>query len=99
VLADIYPELETFIGDLPSLGKTSASTSVSSSARGFKSNPIIDTYEMAAVLMPSAPRYNLGSLSYQLGVVLSDAHRASTTPARPWRLQQALQKLNHFPST
>ena len=39
-------------------------------------NDVIDTYELAAVLMPSAPRYNLGSLGQQLGVPVFNKHRA-----------------------
>ncbi len=77
LLADVYPQLETFIGDHPILGQN-VGFDISFFQRygGFKQNPVIDTYEMAAVLLPSAPRYGLGSLSYQLGVMLSDAHRA-----------------------
>jgi len=77
LLADVYPELETFIGDHPILGQNIGfDISFFQRYGGFKQNPLIDTYEMAAVLLPGAPRYGLGSLSYQLGVVLSDAHRA-----------------------
>jgi len=77
LLADVYPELETFIGDHPILGQNIGfDISFFQRYGGFKQNPVIDTYEMAAVLLPGAPRYGLGSLSYQLGVVLSDAHRA-----------------------
>jgi DNA polymerase-3 subunit epsilon/ATP-dependent DNA helicase DinG len=77
LLADVYPELETFIGDHPILGQNVGfDISFFQRYSAFKKNPLIDTYELAAVLMPGAPRYNLGSLCYQLGVMLSDAHRA-----------------------
>lgn len=77
LLADAFPQLETFIGDHPILGQN-VGFDISFFQRygAFKKNPVIDTYEMAAVLLPSAPRYGLGSLCHQLGVVLSDAHRA-----------------------
>ena len=39
-------------------------------------NPVIDTYELASVLMPMAGRYNLGALGQQLGVLLPANHRA-----------------------
>ncbi len=39
-------------------------------------NTSLDTYEMAAVLMPNAGRYNLGALAQALGVPLPATHRA-----------------------
>ena len=39
-------------------------------------NDVIDTYELASVLMPTASRYNLGSLGKQLGILLPATHRA-----------------------
>lgn len=77
LLADVYPQLGTFIGDHPILGQN-VGFDISFFQRygAFRTNPAIDTYELAAVLMPSAPRYGLGSLCHQLGVILSEAHRA-----------------------
>ena len=77
LLADAFPKLDSFIGDHPILGQNVGfDISFFQKFGAFKQNPVIDTYEMAAVLLPSAPRYGLGSLSQQLGVILSDAHRA-----------------------
>ena len=42
----------------------------------LKSNTAIDTYELAAVLLPSAGRYKLGAISSLLGIPLQNAHRA-----------------------
>jgi DNA polymerase-3 subunit epsilon/ATP-dependent DNA helicase DinG len=40
-------------------------------------NDILDTYDMASVLLPTASRYNLGALALNLGIpLLEDAHRA-----------------------
>lgn len=39
-------------------------------------NPVIDTYELASVLMPSASRYNLAALGQLMGVLLPATHRA-----------------------
>ena len=39
-------------------------------------NQAIDTFELASIVMPSAPRYSLGSLVTQLDVKLERAHRA-----------------------
>jgi len=45
-------------------------------AGAFRDNAAIDTYELASVLMPTASRYNLGSLARQLGVLQPATHRA-----------------------
>lgn len=42
----------------------------------FSANEILDTYELAAVLLPNASRYNLGALASALGVLLPASHRA-----------------------
>jgi ATP-dependent DNA helicase DinG len=39
-------------------------------------NDVVDTYEMASVLLPSASRYNLGALGQLLGIPLPASHRA-----------------------
>ena len=36
----------------------------------------LDTYELAAVLLPTASRYNLGALGQALGILLPASHRA-----------------------
>ncbi len=55
----------------------------------FSYNPVVDTYELAAVLLPSASRYALGSLAQSLGIPLppgEEYHRALTDA----RVTQAL---------
>jgi DNA polymerase-3 subunit epsilon/ATP-dependent DNA helicase DinG len=42
----------------------------------LSNNQCIDTYDLASILLPNAPRYNLNSLSTQLGISLETAHRA-----------------------
>jgi ATP-dependent DNA helicase DinG len=42
----------------------------------LRDNIALDTYEMAAVLMPNAGRYNLGALTQALGVPYPATHRA-----------------------
>lgn len=39
-------------------------------------NIVADTYDLASVLLPSAGRYNLGSLAKELGILLPATHRA-----------------------
>ena len=74
---DIAHELEAFVGGAPVIGHN-VRFDLGFLQRGgiLQYNEVIDTYELAAVLMPSAPRYNLGSLGQQMGVLLPATHRA-----------------------
>ena len=74
---DIAHELEAFVGNAPVIGHN-VRFDLGFLQKGgiLRYNEVIDTYELAAVMMPSAPRYNLGSLGQQLGVLLPATHRA-----------------------
>lgn len=74
-------------GVLPALGHFAGSTTVVGHNIGFdldflkphgvlQKNPRVDTYELASVLLPRAPRYSLASLTSQMGIELENAHRA-----------------------
>ena len=76
-LADIAHELEAFVGDCPVVGHNVRFDLGFLQKTGILAyNEVIDTYELAAVLMPSASRYNLGALGQQLGIPLPATHRA-----------------------
>ncbi len=76
-LRDIAEELEAFAGDAPVLGhNVRFDLGFLQKAGILQFNQVLDTYELAAVLMPSASRYNLGSLGQQLGIPLPATHRA-----------------------
>jgi DNA polymerase-3 subunit epsilon/ATP-dependent DNA helicase DinG len=77
-LQEILPDLRNFIGQFPLLGHNISFDVGFLQKHGLAlHNPTLDTYELASVLMPTAPRYNLTSLSEQLGSSdLTDAHRA-----------------------
>ena len=77
LLQEALPELVDFIGNAPILGQNIGfDLAFLHKAGAFRDNAAIDTYELASVLMPSASRYNLGSLARQLGVLLPATHRA-----------------------
>ena len=73
----VIQELADFIGDSPVVGHN-----VQFDLGFLHKNGIlglaepIDTYELAAVLMPTASRYNLGSLGQILGILIPNSHRA-----------------------
>ncbi len=73
----VIQELADFIGNSPVVGHN-----VQFDLGFLRKNGIlglaepIDTYELAAVLMPTASRYNLGSLGQILGILIPNSHRA-----------------------
>ncbi|MBI5965534.1 MAG: 3'-5' exoribonuclease [Chloroflexi bacterium] len=76
-LRDIMQELSDFVGDAPILGhNVKFDIGFLRKAGLFQFHQTIDTYELASVLMPTASRYNLGSLGQQLNIPLPATHRA-----------------------
>jgi ATP-dependent DNA helicase DinG len=76
-LREISQELEAFVGDSALLGHNiKFDIGFLRKAGLFQYHSTLDTYELASVLMPSASRYNLGSLGKQLGIMLPATHRA-----------------------
>jgi DNA polymerase-3 subunit epsilon/ATP-dependent DNA helicase DinG len=77
VLPDVMGDFIAFVGDVPVVGhNVSFDLSFLQRAGALKQNTDIDTYELAAVLMPTASRYNLSALAQQLNVLLPATHRA-----------------------
>ena len=73
----VLPLIRTFVGNAPVIGHNVAFDLGFLNERGILQNNLrIDTYDLASILLPRAPRYNLGSLSQQIEVNLENAHRA-----------------------
>jgi ATP-dependent DNA helicase DinG len=76
-IEDVIPELDDFVADLPILGHNVKFDVGFLRQQGlFRYNDTLDTYDMAAVLMPSARRYNLSALGQNLGIPFPANHRA-----------------------
>jgi ATP-dependent DNA helicase DinG len=76
-IEDVLPDLLRFVGDAPIIGHSVGFDLSFLNKHGlFTSNTPLDTYDLAAVLLPREPRYNLTSLTQAFGIVLEDAHRA-----------------------
>ncbi|MBX3049174.1 MAG: DEAD/DEAH box helicase family protein [Anaerolineales bacterium] len=76
-LRQVLPKLAEFVGDAPILGQRIAFDLSFLRRHGlFQFNESVDTFDMAAVMMPGAGRYNLGALGQQLGILLPATHRA-----------------------
>ena len=77
MIHDVIGDLIGFVGDAPVVGHNiSFDLSFLRRAGALTNNIDIDTYELAAVLMPTASRYNLSALAQQLGILLPATHRA-----------------------
>ncbi len=76
-LQDMQSDLADFVGDSPIVGHN-IKFDLSFLRRGdiLKVNQLVDTYELAAVLLPGASRYNLSALTQALGVPFPATHRA-----------------------
>ncbi len=76
-LSDVADDLQAFIGECPVLGQNVRfDLGFLQKQRILLFNQVIDTYELASVLLPTASRYNLGALGQQLGIPLPASHRA-----------------------
>ncbi len=73
----VLSDLVDFVGNATVLGH-SVRFDLSFLARynALYLNEYVDTYEMAAVLLPTASRYNLSALAKSLNIPLQNAHRA-----------------------
>ncbi|GHO64839.1 DNA polymerase III subunit epsilon [Ktedonobacter sp. SOSP1-52] len=74
----ISRQLHTFLGDYPIVGHSIPFDVGFLRRWGLaRSNPMVDTFELATVLLPSLSSYNLGQVAHSLGIqVPSDRHRA-----------------------
>lgn len=73
----VIQEFADFVGDLPIVGHNiSFDLSFLEVHHAFDANPICDTFEVAAVLLPTASRYSLSALVEQLGAYNVQPHRA-----------------------
>src|SRR6266496_5155514 len=70
--------VQHFLGDYPIVGHSIPFDVGFLRRRGLvRNNPLIDTFELATVLLPSLPSYNLGQVAEALGVqVTPGRHRA-----------------------
>lgn len=77
VITDVIQELADFVGDAPVLGhNVRFDLGFLQRHHILLDNPVLDTYEMASVLIPTSSRYNLGSLAQSLGIISTIHHRA-----------------------
>ena len=73
----VIQDFADFVGDLPVIGHNiSFDLAFLKLHLNFDNNPVNDTFEIASVILPSAPRYSLASLVDVLGIENLSPHRA-----------------------
>ena len=73
----ILNDLADFVGTAPVVGhNVGFDLSFLQRYNILKLNEVVDTYELAAVLLPTSSRYNLGTLGQQMGILIPNSHRA-----------------------
>lgn len=76
-VSEVIEDFAEFVGDCPILGQNVRfDLGFLQKQNILFHNPVIDTYELASVLLPNASRYNLAALGKQLGIPLPNSHRA-----------------------
>ena len=91
----IARQLQQFIGDFPIVGHSIPFDVGFLRRRGLpmRNNLLIDTFELATVLLPSLPSYNLGQVAEALGVHVSPGrHRAMVDTVLAMEVFLALHK-------
>ena len=90
-IRDVIPELRAFVGSSPVVGHNVDFDLGFLNRYGVgRHNVRIDTYDLASVMLPTAPRYNLTSLTANLGLELEHAHRALDDAVATGKLYWAL---------
>ena len=73
----VIQDFADFVGDLPVIGHNiSFDLAFLELHNNFSINPVNDTFEIASVILPSAPRYSLATLVDVLGIKNMSPHRA-----------------------
>lgn len=78
-ILSVIHEFSDFIGEVPVVGHNiQFDLSFLKPLGVLKYNDVIDTYDLASVLLPTASRYNLGSLAKEFGIMPKGSpHRAT----------------------
>ncbi len=100
-LKKVLPDLRRFIGSAPIVGhRIDFDLGFLMPYDVGYGNLALDTYDLASVLLPTSPRYNLTNLAAQLGVELEHAHRALDDALASGKVYWALwQRLLDLPLT
>jgi Rad3-related DNA helicase/DNA polymerase III epsilon subunit-like protein len=90
---EIREELREFIGEEVIFAHNASFDLAWLSAGGLElSNPVWDTFPLAAAAWPEAASYNLGALAMELGLKNEGEHRAGADVVMTWQVLQAARE-------
>lgn len=93
LIDEILPHMRTYIGDRPVVAHNiSFDLGMLKKYRIAQSNLAIDTYDLATILLPTSPRYNLNTLVETFSLQLDNAHRALDDAIAGWQVYRQLWK-------
>ena len=97
-LGEVAPALRRFVAGRPLVGQSIAFDLQMLEAGGIVlSNAIYDTYDLATLLLPDLPAYNLATIAAELGIVPETSHRAlSDAEITAQVFQGLLRRLERF---
>jgi len=73
----VLQEVSDFVGNAPVVGhNVQFDLGFMRRQNILRLNQSVDTYELAAIVLPSNSRYNLGTLGQTLGILIPNSHRA-----------------------
>ena len=76
-ISAVILQLEEFVGAAPVVGhNVGFDLGFLRVKRALRGSEALDTYHLASVLLPTAPRYNLSALVKELGILLPASHNA-----------------------
>jgi len=95
----VLQDVSDFVGSDPVLGhNVQFDLSFMRKQNILKLNQSVDTYELAAITLPSNSRYNLGTLGQTLGILIPNSHRALDDARLTHAvLQQLYEKVHALP--
>ena len=89
----VIQELADFVGNDPVVGhNVRFDLTFLQKQNILRLNTPVDTYELAAILLPGNSRYNLGTLGKTLGIMIPNSHRALDDARLAHAVLIALQK-------
>ncbi len=76
-LSEVLPRLSTFVGSAPLVGQSIGIDVEHLKRAGLTlKNPRLDTFELATLMRPGLPAYDLAAIARELGIKVTNAHRA-----------------------
>lgn len=92
-LASVASRFRSFVGDAPLIGHNIRfDAEFLQSNNLYRYNPLIDTWEMAVILLPGLPSYKLGRVAEVFGLSIVNAHRAFDDAEASFRIFEALRQ-------